>query len=60
MNLTPEQVRSILGVPAGESVDRAFEFIKRWQEMRLKKAWGNLSRPKLKAPKKEKRRQIIA
>ncbi len=40
--LTPEQVRAILGVPDGEPVDRAIEFIRRWQTMRLSKAWGNL------------------
>lgn len=41
--LTPEQVRSILNIPSDESAARAFEFMRRWQEIRLKKSWGTLT-----------------
>ena len=57
MKLTPEQVRAILGAGADEKVDRACEFMARWQEMRLKKAWGSLT-VKLQAGKEVHAEQV--
>lgn len=41
--LTPEQVRAILGVPDGEPVANAAAFIQRWQAMVLRREYGNLT-----------------
>jgi len=41
--LTPEQVRSILGVPSGEPVANATAFIQRWQAMVLRREYGSLT-----------------
>jgi hypothetical protein len=40
--LSREAVRHILGIPPDEPDDRAFEFMIRWQAMRVSKAYGNL------------------
>lgn len=41
--LTPEQVRSILGVPVGEPVANATALIQRWQAMVLRREYGALT-----------------
>ena len=43
VNLTPDTVRSILGVPEGERIDRALEFMRCWQEIRLNKKHRTLT-----------------
>lgn len=43
MRLTPEQVRTILGVPEGEPVGNAVAFIARWQRMVLGREYGELT-----------------
>jgi hypothetical protein len=43
MNLTPEQVRSILGVPATDPVGNAAALLARWQRMVLAREYGELT-----------------
>ena len=41
--LTPEQVRAILGVPVGEPIGNAVALIQRWQAMVLRREYGSLT-----------------
>jgi hypothetical protein len=43
MNLTPDQVRCILDIPAGEPVVNAAAFMVRWQRMVLGREYGELT-----------------
>lgn len=43
MNLTPDQVRRILDIPAGEPVANAAAFMVRWQRMVLGREYGELT-----------------
>ena len=43
MTLTSDQVRCILGVPAGEPVGNAVSFIARWQRMVVGREYGELT-----------------
>jgi hypothetical protein len=43
MNLTPDQVRAILGIPAGEPVANATAFMQRWQRMVIGREYGELT-----------------
>lgn len=41
--LTPEQVRAILGIPDREPIANATAFIQRWQAMVLRREYGSLT-----------------
>jgi len=41
--ITPDQVRSILGIPVGDPVGNTTAFMVRWQRMVIEREYGSLT-----------------